>query len=88
MTPVPLIPTLSTQSKLNSGKQLCINSLHFANKQDYACSCSLMGMRQILETIPNNCPLTMEKSFVMIPSWSLVQKNEIWHLLVALHFTL
>lgn len=85
---LPHIPTLSTQSKLNSGKQLCINSLYFANNQDYACSCSLIVMRQTLETIPNNCLLTKENSVVMIPAWSLVQKNEIWHLLVALHLTL
>lgn len=72
---LPHIPTLSTQSKLNSGKQLCINSLYFANNQDYACSPSLMGMQQTLETIPNNCPLTKENSVVMISARSLVQKK-------------
>lgn len=61
MAPIPLIPTLSTQNKLNSGKQLCINSLYFANKQDYACSFSPMEMGQTLETIPNNCTLIMDQ---------------------------
>lgn len=51
MAPVLLIPTLSPQNKLNSGKELCINSLYFANKQDHTFSSSPMEMGQILKKI-------------------------------------
>lgn len=56
--------------------EIRINSLRFANKQDYVSSCSPTERGQTLQTIPNNCAFTVGGSVMMTPAWPLGQKNE------------